>query len=133
MRWGYFRWGVYRPELWHNLLKQFEGVASCDVTRRKLVLSPTRDSTTGWRKQLDRTESTIEGVLIPRVAQHLALSAGTYVKLDALFFTADGLEVGDEIKTANNVYYEVKTVKPHPLGDTFYFRECQLTELSLER
>jgi len=128
MRWGYFRWGVYRDD-WDKLLKAFESIASHDLTLRKLALGA-RDSTTGWRAK-SYTESTIEGIFTTRAAGYVALPAGTYVKLDALLLTADGVAKGDEIQHSDGEYYEVKTVKPHSLGDSFWFRECDLTHLPL--
>jgi len=128
MRWGYFRWGVYRDD-WDKLLARFESIASHDLTLRKLSLGA-RDSTTGWRAK-SYTESTIEGIFTTRAAGYVALPAGTYVKLDALLLTADGVAEGDEIQHSDGEYYEVKTVKPHPFGDSFWFRECDLTHLPL--
>jgi hypothetical protein len=122
----YCRCDVYRPD-WDKLLQQFQNMASQDITRRTLGLGA-RDGTTGWRSK-NYTETTIKGILVPRAASQLALQAGTYVRLDALFFIADGLKVGDEIKTAANIYHEVKTIREHWLGDSFYFRECDLTLL----
>jgi hypothetical protein len=59
------------------------------------------------------------------------LPPGTYVRTEALGLTADPVVEGDEI-IVNDVYYEVKTVRLHYLGDGFYFRECDLTLLPLQ-
>lgn len=126
MRWGHFRWGVYRND-WDRLLKVLSGVASHDITLRKLVLAD-RDSTTGWRIK-SYTESTIEGAVIPRASSSEALKAGTFVRSDALLLTAAGVAKGSEIKDEFDNYYEVKAVRPIPIGDSFSHRECDLTLL----
>jgi len=128
MRWGYFRWGVYSTE-WDILLNRFKSVASHDLTLRKLSLG-SRDGTTGWRAKAF-TESTIEGVFSVRGSASTPLPVGTYVKLDAVLLTADGVAVGDEIETSFGSYYEVKTVEPVPFGDSFSHRVCHLTHLPL--
>jgi len=129
MRWGYFRWGVFRDD-WDTLLKVFEGVASHDVTRRRLVLGDTRDSITGWYPR-SFTETTVEGVLIPRASSHLALKAGTYVRTDALFLTADGFEEGDELEDGFSKFWEVKAIREISIGDSFRNRECDLSSIPL--
>lgn len=102
---------------------------SLDVTRRKLTLgSP--DSVTGWYSK-SYTESTIEMMIIPRAASDIASAAGVYVRLDAVGLTCDGVDIGDEIKTASNVYYEVKATKEHWVADSFMYRECDLVQLPL--
>lgn len=128
---GYFRIGMGKHAInqWTALLKQFEGVASCEVTRRRLVLGA-RDSVTGWYEK-GWLETTIKGVLIPRGATNIAVAAGVYVRLDALFKTADPVDEGDEIVTKNNIYYEVKGVKPYYIGEGFFHRDCDLTMLPL--
>lgn len=128
---GYFRVGMgkYAINQWTTLLKQFEGVATCEVTRRKLILT-SQDSTTGWYEKT-WVESTSDGILIPKSATNLTLPTGTYVRLDYLYLTADPFEEGDEIRDANNNYYEVKAVKPYYIGNSFFRRECDLTTLPL--
>ena len=125
---GFFRVGVYRDD-WDRLLAKFKAIGSCEVTRRKLGLGA-RDITTGLRAK-NWSESTIEIILIPREAAHLVVPAGIYVRLHATALTADGLEEGDENKTSDNVYYEVKAVKEHSIGDSFSHRECDLIQLPL--
>lgn len=102
---------------------------SCDVTRRRLVLGA-RDTFTGWRAKT-WTETTIEGILLPRSSQHIATSIGTYVRSDSLFMTMDGLEEGDEVLTATGQYYEVHGCREHYIGDSFSHRECDLTLLPM--
>lgn len=131
-RCGYFRCGVYRPD-WDRLVKRVESLAgsiSMDVTRRKLILGE-QDGAIGWYAK-DYVESTAEGLLIPRSAAHIAVAAGSYVRLEYLFLTADPLDEGDEIKTVDGEHYEVKTVRLHMLGDSFSHRECDLTYLPLQ-
>jgi len=124
------RVGVYRPDDWDTLLKVFEGIASRDITRRRLVLGDTRDSITGWYPR-SFTETTVEGVLIPRASSHLALKAGTYVRTQGLLLTADGFEECDEVKGGLSKYWEVKAVRDIPNGDSFSHRECDLSSMSL--
>jgi len=129
MRWGYFRWGSFRDD-WDSILAVFEDVASRDVTRRKLVLGDTRDSTTGWYPK-SFTEDTVEGILIPKTSSHLALKAGTYVRTDGLLLTAAGFDEGDEVKDAVGNYWEIKAVREVRNGNSFSHRECDLTFLPL--
>jgi len=128
---GYFRIGMGKHAInqWTTLLKQFEGVATCEVTRRRLMLL-TQDTTTGWYDK-DYEDSTSKGLLIPRAASDVALAVGTYVRLDYLYKTADPFEEGDEIRDAKGSYYEVKAVRPHYIGDNFFHRECDLTLLPM--
>lgn len=119
---------VYRDD-WDRILKVFEGVASRDLTRRRLSLG-TRDSTTGWYSK-SFTEDTVEGVLIPKASSHLALRVGTYVRTDALLLTADCFEEGDELEDAFGKYWEVKAVRYVSVGDSFSHRECDLARLPL--
>jgi len=65
--------------------------------------------------------------ITPRVATVNLLPPGVYVRLDAVGVTADSVDEGDEVKTESDVYYQVETVKEHFLGDSFFFRECDLT------
>lgn len=104
-------------------------VLTFNVTRRKLVLG-TRDDTTGWY-DVSYTESTIEMPVEDRGANALPLPAGTYVRLDALGMTADVVLEGDQIKTDDGRYYEVKTVREVWLADSFIRRDCDLTRLPL--
>lgn len=123
---GYFRIGVLRDD-WDRLLNRFKSVAGCDVTRRRLQLG-TQDSTTGWYSRFWES-TTIESLFVTRGASHIATQMGTYVRLEALMRTADPVEIGDEIVHANGDYYEVKDVRPQYLGESFWFRECDLSLL----
>ncbi len=124
MRVGYFRLGVFNTE-WDKLARKFSFFTSLDVTHRRLMLG-SRDSTTGWYDK-SYEESTIEMIVISRSAAYMPLPPGVYVRLDAVGLTADTVAEGDEIKTATDQYYQVETVREHYLGDSFFFRECDLT------
>lgn len=101
-------------------------MVSFDVTRRALSLG-SRDSWSGWRAKT-WNETTIEMVIVLRGATQLALMAGFYPRLDAAGRTADVVAVGDQIKDANNDYWDVETVSDVYWGDSFVFRECDLTK-----
>ena len=106
------------------------GVSNINVTLRSLSLG-SRDSVTGWRKP-SFSETTIEMIVIPKAANSLHLVPGLYAQLDAVGRTrATTPEIGDEIKTAAGVYYEIKTLTRVPVGDLEWFRDYDLTELSL--
>lgn len=102
---------------------------SFNVTRRKLVLG-TPDATTGWYTK-SYTESTIEMIIFDRATSQFGLPAGTYIRLDAVGLTADPVEEGDQILTGPGVYYEVKGIKKHYLGDSFVRRDCDLERVLL--
>lgn len=128
MRCGYSRCGVYRDDF--DTLTQVleaQGAHSCDVTRRELQLDSPVDSTTGWYTKR-YVKNDIEGVLIPRGSSHVASLAGTYVRQDYLFLTADPLFHGDEVLFEGD-YFEVKGSKPWRNADSFSHYECDLTHL----
>lgn len=112
-----------------NRLKRIGGITT-DLTRRVLKLGA-RDSTTGHRVKDFDTTFTIEGVLLDRGSQYLAVSVGTYVRTDALLLTADGVSLGDEILTKNLQYYAVKGKRDYHVGDSFSYREVDLTLLPM--
>lgn len=128
-KWGYFRWGV-KNTLFEDLIASFKGSGSCTVTRRKLSLGE-RDSTTGWRAK-SYTEDTISAVYFPRGSTQMTLKAGTYVRADALLICIDGLAEGNEVKTPDNKYWEVKAVREfyRKMNDLSH-REVDLTYLPL--
>jgi len=129
-RFGYSRFDVYVPN-WDRMLQRLKAVGgiSADVTRRALELG-TRNSTTGWRAKT-YTESTIEGVLIPRSSGQIASAAGTYVRTDALFITADGLWSDEELEDTHGKFWKVVAVRDFCFGDSFSHRECDLTYLPM--
>lgn len=101
------------------------------VTHRKLSLG-SRDSVTGWyAKSFTEQARNIEMLIIPRSSASLARLAGTYVRLDALGLTCDGVKEGDEIKTDANVYYEVKATREYFISNSFSHREVDLVQLPL--
>ena len=127
-RLGYFRLGVLRDD-WNQLLKRFENLASTNVTHRRLMLG-NRDATTGWySKSYEAT--TIQRILASKTTSPAVLPPGVYVRLDAVGLTADPVYEGDQIRV-NSQYYQVETVRAHYIGDSFYFRECDLTLLPFE-
>jgi hypothetical protein len=99
------------------------------VTRQKLTLG-TRDSVTGWYTK-SFVDTTVEMIIIAKGSTNSLLPPGTYVRTDALGLTTDGFLEGDQI-LADNTYYEVKATREHTVGDSFYYRECDLTLLPLE-
>jgi len=105
------------------------GVSSIDVTLWSLSLGD-RDTVTGWREK-SFSESTIEMIVLSRSVTAMHLVPGMYARLDAVGRTRDTLEIGDEIETAANVYYEVKTIRNNYVGDLLWFRDCDLAELPL--
>jgi len=127
---GHFRADVYRDD-WDRLLKAFEGIAGCEVTRRRLGLGA-QDSVTGWFNK-NWQEDTIKGLFETRGNSRATTVAGSYVKLDAAFTTASGLDEGDELIHPNGDYYEVKAVEPHYFGKSFSHRVCHVSHVPLAR
>lgn len=105
-------------------------MGSLDVTRYILQLG-SRDSTTGWYTP-SYAEETIQGIIQQKGATRMPLPPGVYVKLDGVGVTADPAVEGDKLKPLSGQYYEVSTVQEHYIGDSFYFRECQLSLLHYE-
>ena len=100
-----------------------------EVTRRKLVLG-SQNATTGWY-DVTYVESTIEMLIYDRSTTTISLPVGAYVRLDALGCCADPVDVGDEIKTKDGRYYEVKAIQERWEMDNFIRRDCDLTLLPL--
>lgn len=100
-----------------------------EVTRRKLQLSATRDTITGWYTK-EYTDSTIEMLIMPRSSSFVSAVFGTYARTDFIGFTQDGVEIGDEIAQGEH-YYEVKDHRPQRIADSFSHREVDLTLLPL--
>lgn len=129
---GYFRIGVYRDH-WDQIVKAFEssfGPVVFEMTRRELVLADTKDSTTGYFNR-SYSDKTIKGILISKSATKMQLAAGHYVSYDAALLTADPVLVSDQIKTKEDVYYEVMTVTEEMLGDSFSHRVCDLNKIPM--
>jgi len=123
----YCRVGVYNATF-DKIMDVLKKRASYSLTRRKLFLYGTVDSVTGWY-DYGYVDSTIEGVMIPKGAAPQGLPGGTFVALDMLFKSLDPVKVGDQIKTVNNEYYEVKTVTEITEGDDSVCLDCQLRHL----
>lgn len=100
-----------------------------NVTRRALSLG-SQDSVTGWYSK-SFTDTTIEVIILPKGATFMALGMGFYAKYNLTGYTQDVVLEGDEIKDAANNYYEVKTIQENYVGDTFLFRELELTKLPM--
>ena len=95
-----------------------------NMTRRVLSLG-VRDTVTGWCKKT-WTDTPIQAVVLDKSSQLQALAAGTWVRTDALLLTEDGIAEGDQVKTAANIYYDVKAVRPMMNADSLDHYECDL-------
>lgn len=102
---------------------------SFDVTRRALSLG-SQDSVTGWYGK-SFADSTIEVIIVPKGTVFTVLGMGYYARHTLSGYTQDAVVEGDEIKDGQNVYYEIKTSQDHYIGDTFIFRECELSKLPI--
>ena len=123
-----FRIGVYN-DTWDRIINVFEstfGKVLFEYTRRKLSLG-TQDTVTGYYAKTF-TDETVKGVLIEKSNTKLQVAAGTYVKYDAVLMTADPVLEGDMVKTQEDVYYDVLAVTEHFNGDSFTYRDCDLTK-----
>jgi len=101
------------------------------VTLRKLTLGAP-DSVTGWyTKSFTEQPRAREVYIVERGSNRALLPPGSYVRTDALGLTCDGFEEGDEIKTENGVYYEVKATREHFFLNSFDHREVDLVQLPL--
>jgi len=131
---GSFRLGVIE-DYWDTIVDTLEAAGgeddSLEVTRRRLILHATRDSTTGWYDK-DYVESTIDMVIAGRAQSHLVTRLGTYMRGDYAGFTCDPVLLGDEVKKGMSTFYEVKTVEEvYDTGGHFLFRKCDLTLLPM--
>ena len=126
----YCRANVY-VDYWDRLVKVLESVGgvSSDVTRRQLQLGG-RDHTTGWYDK-NWIEHTITSHLVPRSSSRIAVTAGTYVRQDALLFAVDPVKECDEIEDAFGKFWQVSAVREISHGDSFAYRECDLSYLPL--
>jgi len=128
-RYDMTRYGVYVSQF-ESIAESFESGfhADLDVTRHALSLSDTRDALTGWWPK-SYSENTIQMVIGTRSVSDKLASVGSYVKEDAVGLTLDPVHVGDKIVTSDSVWFEVKAVIPHEVGDSFLRRDCDLTRL----
>jgi len=113
-----------------QIIASFEDAfnASFNVTRRSLRLSDDRDELTGWWFK-SYSETAIQMIIGTRSVASKLASVGSYVKEDAVGLTLDSVHTGDQIVTSDNISYEVKTVIPYEIGDSFLRRDCDLTRL----
>lgn len=107
-------------------------MVSFDVTHRALSLSAhgSRDAWSGWRTKT-WNPSTIEMPMVPRGARMLSSLSGIIPLLDAAGRTADGCAVGDQIKDAQNKYWDVEIVEDYYWGTSFVYRDCHLRKAIL--
>jgi hypothetical protein len=102
-------------------------LTSCDVTRRELTLGA-RDPVTGHCAK-EWAETTIKGVIRPRGASFSSGGVGYIAKYPHTFFTNYVIAEGDEIKDAWNRYYQIHTVEPDGIGDSFNHYTCNAEKL----
>jgi len=115
--------------LMNTFSRGFKGNPNFEVTRSALSFGD-RDSTTGWYAK-NYTNSTVKMIIIQKESQSMALSMGYWVSLDALGLTITQMEVYDIVTDAFGRQWEVKTVKPIPIGNTIRHFACDLKELPL--
>jgi len=85
---------------------------------------------TGWYAK-SFAETTIEMITAPRGTHFMVLGMGFYARHSLSGFAQDPVVEGDEIKDAMAVYYEAKSIQERNLGDTFFYRECELSKLPI--
>lgn len=124
------RVGVYIPTF-DDVLTDFEADGlSADVTRLELRLGKTQDTYTGWYPKSFET-STIKMAIMQRGNTQIPLPVGYYPKYTVTGFSADPVEVGDEIRDDNEDFYEIKTVETMRELDSCGYILCELTMLPL--
>ena len=99
------------------------------VTRRALSLGDL-DSVTGWYAKTF-AETTIEMIIRPKGSSFNVLGMGFYARHTLTGFTQDAVVEGDEVKDSGNVYYEIKMAQEHYFGNSFFYRECELSKLPI--
>lgn len=104
--------------------------SSANVTLYTLSLGD-RDSTTGWCAKEFDAGSTIKMVIVPKGSRFLIISMGYFAYESPLGFTAEAVEVGDEIKDATGVYCEIKDKQKVMWLNQFVCWKCNLEELPL--
>jgi hypothetical protein len=92
---------------------------SAEVTLRTMVLGA-QDATTG-HYAVTFTESTIDMAIFPKGFNFNFGSLGLFCKYNYNGFTADPVVEGDQIKDAQNWYYNVVSVEPYYILDNFQF------------
>ena len=97
------------------------------VTHRKLSLDSPADSITGWYTK-SFSESNIDMHTESKNASPRQLPAGLFVRHDHAGRTPDPVWEGDEIQKGSD-FYEIKTVLPADIADSFLWRDCGLVHL----
>jgi len=115
-------------KLFDKVYRRFKNLgANASVTKRAASYG-SRCTTTGWRL-VTYNNSTIVMPIASRTLAHLVMPAGIYAYHDAVGLTTTSMVAGDQVMDADNLYYEVRGVKPHKVGNKTAFYECQLAYL----
>ena len=96
------------------------------VTHRPLSLG-SQDSTTGWYDKNFSSE-TIDMFIQSKNATPRQLPSGLFVGYEHAGRTPDPVWEGDEIQKGSD-FYEIKTVLPADIANSFLWRDCSLTYL----
>lgn len=131
MRCDNSRSGVYSNSF-DKLLSIFKnlGVATMELTRRRLMLYSPANSVTGWYpKSYELID--IEGLMVSKASTRSAQVVGSYVRNDYLLFTQEPFFEGDEVEDVNHSFYEVKAVRPFSASDDFSHYEVDLASLPM--
>ena len=99
------------------------------VTRRALSLGAIDDVTGWYAKSFSETE--IEMIIVPKGSFFTVLGMGFYARHTLTGYTQDAVVEGDKIKDSADIYYEIKTVEDRYFGDSFIYRECELTKIPI--
>jgi len=111
---------------WQSLLRKFETIGSCDVSRRALSLG-SRDADTGWCA-MTYAATTQKMIIMFRGAPQTFYVPGAHVRRDALGLTDFAFIEGDLVY-ASGAYFMVKAVTPRRIGSQLFLYECDLDEL----
>lgn len=118
-------------DMYAQLKRRIEQLgASTNVTHYILSLGA-QDAETGQYAKSFAAGATIQMLIISRAARHIVTSMGVIMHCDALGFTKDTVNEGDEIKDSSSTYYVIDSVKSHYVGDKLIVYECQLIHMPL--
>lgn len=113
--------------LFADVLARFEATgASAAVTHYVLSLGA-QNGTTGCYAESYAAGATIHMMIFTKATQRFLQGTGISVRRDAMGLTDTAVSEGDKVKDANNLYYRVTAVKPHPWGNISVFYEVDLT------
>jgi len=70
-------------------------------------------------------------IILPKGSSLLVLGMGFYARHTLSGFTQDAVLEGDEILDSASNYYEIKSIQEIYMGNTFIYRECELTKLPI--